>query len=194
MLAKLVLAQAGVATQDVSFIGVGTSANALTALRLGQVDAISNIDPAMTMLEQKGEVLIISDTRTLKGTQEIFGGPMPGACLFASAEFVQKNPGITQALANGIVHALKWLQTAGPGDIIKSVPEPYLMGDRGLYLASFNKGREAISVDGLLSDEGSRTALKAMMAFDSAIQTDKIALARTFTNEFARRAKDKFKV
>ena len=91
------------------------------------------------------------------------------------------------------MHALKWLQTAGPGDIIKSVPEPYLMGDRGLYLAAFNKGREAISVDGLVAEEGARTALRAMMAIDPAVKADRIALARTFTNEFARKAKDRFK-
>jgi ABC-type nitrate/sulfonate/bicarbonate transport system substrate-binding protein len=67
---------------------------------------------------------------------------------------VQKNPNTCQALANAIVHGLKWLQTAGPSDIIKTVPEGYLLGDRALYLASFNKVREAISLDGMIPDEG----------------------------------------
>src|SRR5690606_9731571 len=77
MVANLVLSRAGLKASDVSYIGVGTSAGALAALRSGQIDAMSNIDPVMTMLEQKGDVKIISDTRTLKGTQEVFGGPMP---------------------------------------------------------------------------------------------------------------------
>ena len=192
MMANLVLSRGGLKPGDVSFIGVGTAAGALTALRSGQIDAMSNTDPVMTMLEQKGEVKIISDTRTLKGTAEVFGGPMPAACLYAPTEFVQKNPNTCQALANAIVHGLKWLQTAGPGDIIKTVPENYLLGDRALYLASFNKVRESISIDGLIPEEGVRTALKALVSFDPSIKADKIDLAKTYTNEFARRAKERF--
>src|SRR4051812_39346056 len=131
----------------------------------------------MTMLEQKGDVKIITDTRTLKGTHEVFGGPMPAACLYAHAEFVQKNPNTCQALANAIVHGLKWLQTAGPSDIIKTVPDSYLLGDRALYLASFNKVREAIALDGLVPEEGARTALKALASLDPTVKADKVDLA-----------------
>lgn len=193
MVANLVLSRAGLKASDVSYIGVGTAAGALAALRSGQIDAMSNTDPVMTMLEQKGEVRIISDTRTLKGTQEVFGGPMPAACLYAPLEYVQKNPNTCQALANAIVHGLKWLQTAGPGDIIKTVPENYLLGDRALYLASFNKVREAIAIDGMLPEEGARTALKALASFEPSIKSDRIDIGKTYTNEFARRAKEKYK-
>ena len=193
MMANLVLSRAGLKASDVSFIGVGTAAGALAALRSGQIDAICNIDPVMTMLEQKGDVKIISDTRTLKGTIEVFGGPMPAACLYAPVDFIQKNPNTCQALTNAMVHGLKWLQTAGPSDIIKIVPESYLLGDRGLYLASFNKVRDAIALDGVIPTEGARTALKALASFDPNIKADKIDLGKTYTNEFAQRAKEKFK-
>ena len=192
MIAKLVLSRGGVKAGDVTFIGVGTAAGALTALRSGQIDAMSNTDPVMTMLEQKGEVKIISDTRTLKGTAELFGGPMPAACLYAPLEFMLKNPNTCQALANAIVRGLKWLQTAGPGDIIKTVPESYLLGDRALYLASFSKVRESISLDGIIPDEGPRTALNALASFDTSIRPDRIDLAKTYTNAFALRAKARF--
>ncbi|MBN9407833.1 MAG: ABC transporter substrate-binding protein [Burkholderiales bacterium] len=193
MMANLLLSRVGLKPSDVSFIGVGTSAGALAALRSGQIDAISNIDPVMTMLEQKGDVRIVSDTRTLKGTQDVFGGPMPAACLYAPQEFVQRNPGTCQALANAIVHALKWLQTAGPSDIIKTVPETYLLGDRALYLAAFGKVRESFALDGLIPDDGAKTAVKVLASFDPSVKADKIDLARAYTNEFARRAKDKYK-
>jgi NitT/TauT family transport system substrate-binding protein len=193
MVANLILARSGLKPTDVSFVGVGTSAGALAAMRSGQIDAMSNIDPVMTMLEQKGDIKIISDTRTLKGTQEVFGGMMPAACFYANHDFVQKNPNTCQALANAVVHGLKWLQTAGPSDIIKTVPESYLLGDRALYLASFNKVREALSLDGVMSDEAAKTALKSLVSFDPAIKADKIDLSRTYTNQFARKAKEKFK-
>ena len=192
MMANLVLSRGGLKASDVSFIGVGTAAGALTALRSGQIDAMSNTDPVMTMLEQKGDVKIISDTRTLKGTLEVFGGTMPAACLYAPMEFVQKNPNTCQAMTNAIVRGLKWLQTSGPGDILKTVPESYLLGDRALYLASFNKVRESISPDGIIPEDGPRTALRALAGFDPTLKTAKIDLAKTYTNEFARRAKERF--
>ena len=118
---------------------------------------------------------------------------MPSGCLYAPAEFLQKNPNTCQALANAIVHGLKWLQSAGPSDIIKTVPEGYLLGDRGLYLASFNKVREAFSVDGMVPEEGVKSALRALASFDPTLKAEKIELAKTYTNEFSRRAKERFK-
>ena len=193
MMANLVLSRAGLKAADVSYVGVGTSSGAIAAMRSGQIDAMSNTDPIMTMLEQKGEVKIISDTRTLKGTVDVFGGTMPAACLYARSDFVKANPNTCQALANAVVHGLKWLQTAGPSDIIKTVPETYLLGDRALYLASFNKIREAIGLDGLMPEDGPRTALRALASFEPEVHPEKIDLAKTYTNEFARRAKDKYK-
>ena len=76
---------------------------------------------------------------------------------------------------------------------MKTVPESYLLGDRALYLASFNKVHEALAIDGILPDEGARTALKALASFDESIKPQKIDLSRTYTNEFARKAKEKFK-
>ncbi len=191
--ASLVLARGGVSPAEVSFVEIGSVPAAVAAVRSGQVDAISYTEPVMTLLEHRADVRIIADTRTLKGAQEVFGGPMASACLYAPGDYVQKNPKTIQALANAVVHALKWLQTAGPSDIIKAVPDAYLAGDRSLYLTSFNKVREAIAVDGLIPDEGVRTALRAMGRLDASMKTDRIDLARTFTNEFSRKAKDKFR-
>ncbi len=189
MVANLILSRAGLKASDVSFIGVGTAAGALTAFRAGQIDAMCNVDPVMTMLEQKNEVRIIADTRTLKGTVDVFGGAMPAGCLYAPVEFIEKNPNTVQALTNAMVRSLKWLQTAGPSDIIKTVPESYLLGDRALYLASFNKVREAISPDGIIPEEGPRTALKALTSFDPSVKPEKIELGKTYTNEFAKKSK-----
>ena len=194
LMTYLLLAKAGVNTQDVSLIPVGSSGMALNAIRSGQIDALCSSDPVMTMLEQKGDVKIISDARSLRGASELFGGSMPSACLYATVDFVQKNSNICQALTHAIVHSLKWLQTAGPGDIIKAVPDSYLLGDRALYLASFNKIRECISLDGFLPEDGPITVLKALSRFDSSLQQAKIDVSRTYTNVFALRSKLRFKV
>ena len=117
---------------------------------------------------------------------------MPAACLMASAEFVQKHPATCQALTNAVVRSLKWLQTAGPADILKTVPETYLLGDRALYLAAFDNVRESIATDGLVPVDGPATALAALAMFDGTLKADRIDLAKTYTNQFAQRAKDRF--
>ncbi|WP_394792434.1 ABC transporter substrate-binding protein [Rhodoferax sp.] len=193
MVVNVVLARAGINPGEVRFIPVGSAGAAVQALRSGQIDAISNSDPVISMLEQKGEIKIVSDTRSLKGALAVFGSAMPAACLYAPLDFVRKNPNTVQALTNAVVHGLKWLQTAGPSDIIKIVPESYFLGDRAVYLASFNRAREAISLDGLVPDEGPQTALKALGSFDPLVKAARIDLAKTFTNEFARRAKERFR-
>ena len=193
IVANFVLAKGGLKPADVSFIGVGTAAGALSALRSGQIDAISNLDPVVTMLEDKKDIRVIADTRTLKDTNELFGGPMPAASLYTTDAFLKKNPNTSQALTNAMVRALKWLQTAGPSDIIKVVPESYQLGDRALYLATFTKVREALSPDGRFPEAGPQTALRTLQAFEPELATKTIDLSKTFTNELVKNANAKFK-
>ncbi len=193
LVAATVLAQAGLKLQDVRLVEAGSIGSAVQAMRTGQVDAIVHMEPVMTMLEQKGDVRIISDTRSLKGSQDVFGGNIASSCLFAPAQAVQNHSNTMQALTNGVVHALKWLQTAGPSDLIKAVPEPYLLGDRGLYLASFGKVRESIALDGLIPEDGVKTAVRVVARMDPALVPEKLDLDRLYTNDFARKAKEKFR-
>jgi NitT/TauT family transport system substrate-binding protein len=193
MILNSFIAKDGLKPSDVSIIGVGLGAAAVTALKTGQIDAVSNTDPVMTKLEQDGDVKIIADTRTLKGTEQVLGGPMPAGCLYAPVEFIRKNPNTVQALTNAIVRADKWIHSASPQDILGTVPESYLLGDKALYLFSFNKVKEAISPDGYISEAGTRTALKVMPSFNPEIKASEIKLDLTYTNEFVKKANAKYK-
>lgn len=187
------LARAGLSTQDVSFQALGSWLSAVSALRSGQVEALSYPDPAITLLEHSGEIRLVADTRTMKGAEAVFGGPMPAAGLIAPNAFITKHPQAIQGLTHAVVHSLKWLQTAGPSDIIKTVPESYLLGDRALYLGAFNRGREALSPDGLISDAAVRTAALAAAQLDSAINLQLINVATSFTNDFVLRSKTRYR-
>ncbi|MEO7937161.1 MAG: ABC transporter substrate-binding protein [Burkholderiaceae bacterium] len=193
LVAALVLARQGLTLKDVQLSEVAGAGAAMQAVRAGQVDVLVHTEPVISMLEQKGDIRVIADTRSLKGSQELFGGNMPAACLFASAQAVQNQANTLQALTNAVVRALKWLQTAGPSDLIKVVPEPYLLGDRGMYLAAFGKLRESISLDGLMPEDGPKTAMRALERVASARLPEKMDLEQTYTNEFARKSKEKFR-
>lgn len=192
MMANVLLQRVGLQQKDVSYISVGTSAGALSAVRTGQIDAICNLEPVISQLEHNEEIKIVADSRHLRGTQAVFGGAMPGACLYAMPDYIQKNRGIVQALSNAIVRSLKWLQTAGPKDLLNSVPESYFLGDRGLYLATYNKIRESIALDGLVLDEAAKMSLKVMANFDSAVKSEKIDISKIYVNTFAKQSKLQF--
>ena len=192
MMASYVLAKAGLKPSDVSFIGVGASKGAITAVTSGQVDAIANLDPVITMLQRDKLIKVVADTRTLKDTQAVYGGPMPAAVLYTHTAFIKENPNTTQALANAMVHALRWLTKAGPSDIVKAVPESYLLGDRALYLAAWENVRQAISPDGLMPEAGPATALRMLKTFEPSLKDKPIDLAKTYTNAFARKADVKY--
>lgn len=183
----------GLKGTDVQYVPMPNAWAALSAFRSGSLDAISYTDPTVTQLEQAGELKVVADTRSVRGNADVFGGPMPSACLCATAEFLAQYPRASQAMADAMVHALKWLQTAGPSDIIKVVPERYFQGDRSLYLAAFNRVREAWSPDGVMPAEGPEIAARLVARFDEPGSMDRFDLANTFTNVFARKAKARFR-
>jgi NitT/TauT family transport system substrate-binding protein len=193
VMANFVLAKAGVKPADVSIVGVGASSGAVAAMRSGQVDAVSNLDPVITILQRGGDIRIVSDTRDPAESERVFGGPMPAACLYAPSAFTEKNPNTAQALTNAIVRANKWIQQAGPSDVIKVVPESFLLGDRAVYIDAFLKAKNALSPDGIFPEGGSATAMRALASVDEKIAGAKLDLKANYTNEFARRANQKYK-
>ena len=163
IMTNFVLAKSGLKGTDVSYVGVGASQGAVAALRSGQIDAISNLDPVITMLARNNDIRIISDTRDVAEADKVFGGPMPAATLYSPVAFIEKNPNTVQALTNAIVRANKWIQQAGPSDIVKTVPESFLLGDRAVYIDAFLKAKPALSPDGMIPEQGPATALRALV-------------------------------
>jgi NitT/TauT family transport system substrate-binding protein len=192
IMANFVLAKAGLKPSDVSFVGVGASQGAVAAMRAGQIDALSNLDPVITILARSNDIKIISDTRDVAEADKVFGGPMPAATLYSPVSFIDKNPNTVQALTNAIVRANKWIQQAGPSEIVKTVPESYLLGDRAVYIDAFLKAKPALSPDGMIPEQGPATALRALQSVDDKMKNAKIDLKSVYTNEFVKKANAKY--
>lgn len=191
--ARLVLAKAGVGANEVAFQAFDDASMARAAFRAGAVDALCYHDPLVTQLEQDGELRVVADTRTQRGNADVFGGPLPAGSLCASGAFLNDSPAQCQAMANAMVRALKWLQTAGPSDLIRTVPEPYFQGDRSLYLAAFSRAREAWVPDGLMPEGGPQTVQRMLAQFGDAPQLARVDLERTYTDRYAREAKQRLR-
>jgi NitT/TauT family transport system substrate-binding protein len=192
MVVNHLLSKVGLTSNDVSIIGVGTSAGAVAAIEKGEIDAIINSDPVMTKLETDNAITVIAETRTAKGTQDLFGGPYPEAGLYATADFIARNPNTIQALTNAIVRAELWMQKATVDDIAANVPAEHILGDKELYLASYRKMREAHSPDGLITKEGAQIVLDVLAAFLPEVKGANIKVEDTYDNRFVEAALKKF--
>lgn len=179
--------QSGLMPDAVQFVELGSStANVMEAMRMGGIDSLCYTDPVIHYLEQKGELRILAETRTLSSSQRMFGGPMAAACLFAKDEFLNKRSDAAQTLTHGILKALNWLKTAGPSDILKSIPTSYWMGDRALYLSALEKVRDSYSIDGAFSREAIETAWRARASRVTTVRANWTTLNQTYTNDFVK--------
>jgi NitT/TauT family transport system substrate-binding protein len=180
--------QVGLKPEDASFIGTGSGGTVVAAVQHGEVDGISNADPMVTKLNSEGLVKIVADTRTMEGTNKVYGGPYPAAVLYASASFIEKNPNTTQALVNAFVRGLKWVQSHNAEEISKMMPEEYALGDKALFIESIKANHDAYSPDGRFMKDAPETAYKVLKAFDPNVQNAKIDLAKTYTDKFVNAA------
>jgi NitT/TauT family transport system substrate-binding protein len=188
IVANFVLGKAGIKPNEVSIVGVGAGSGAVAAMRSGQIDAISNLDPVITLLQRSGDLKIVTDTRVIADADRVFGGPMPAACLYAPQTLIDKNPNTIQALVNAMVRADRWIQGAGPSDIVKAVPESYLLGDRAVYIDAFLAAKGALSPDGMFPEAGPETARRALASIDPEVAKAQLDLAAVYTNDFVRKA------
>ncbi len=188
MLANFVLATAGLTPQDVSFIGVGSAASAVAAVKNGQIDAISHLEPVLSMLEKNGDIRIVVDTRTEEGTRALFGATNPAAVLYAKKDFIDKNPNTVQALVNGLYKAIRWIDTASPEEIAATVPPEYLLGDKDLYVLAVKNSKPSYSKDGIIAEAGMKSVNDMLVKFDDEMKTAKVDVSKSFDDRFARKA------
>jgi NitT/TauT family transport system substrate-binding protein len=178
----------GLKADDASFIRVGAGPTAVAAVKRGEIDAISNLDPVITKLVQDGDIVVMADSRTEEGNQKIFGGNNPAAVVYLKADFIEKNPVTTQRLTNAFYKALKWLEKASPEDVAKTVPEAYYIGDRALYISAFKASSPMYSKTGIIPDKGMQNANDMLVLFDKEVADAKVDLKKTFDDRFVKKA------
>jgi NitT/TauT family transport system substrate-binding protein len=179
----------GLNRDDASFIGVGASASAVAAVKRGEIDAIVNVDPVISLLESENLIKIVADTRTAAGTQEVFGGPYPAAVLYATAAFIDKNPRTVQALVNALVRALQWMAGHSPEEVAGLMPPDYALGNKAVYVQAIKNSLPTYSREGRFPREAGETAYTVLKAFDPAVASASIDVAATYTNAFVDKIK-----
>lgn len=188
---SLLLAKGGLGLADVSVIGVGGGARAVTAMQSGQLDGMANFDPVMSMLERSDKFVTIVDTRQQKDLDELYSGPFAASAFYMQSSFIAENPKTTQAFVNAISSALQWISKASTDQIVDAVPAEYYGGDRDLYRTVVEKNRGRFSKNGQISMATAENVLRIIAGQDPQVKAAKIDLAQTFDNSFLEKAQQK---
>jgi NitT/TauT family transport system substrate-binding protein len=182
------LVQDGLKPDDVSIIGVGASSNAVAAMKKGEIDAISNLDPVITKLELDGDVVAVADTRTAEGMKKYYGGDYAASCLYTKKEFIEKYPGTAQAIVNAMVRALRFARESSLEQVLAAIPGDYYAADKQTYKAALKKAIDGYSPDGRFTLEGARNVYKVLKLFEPSVMSANIEVKSTFDNRFVEEA------
>jgi NitT/TauT family transport system substrate-binding protein len=186
---KYLLSKNGADPNSVGVIGVGLGPTAVAAMEQGTIDAAVMLDPAVTLLQGKfKDLTIISDTRTQKDTQGVFGGDYPGGALYSRADWIAKHEKETQALTVAIVNTLKWLHAHTAEEVMAKMPENLVGPDKALYLAALKNTIPMFSVDGRMDPKGAAAVLAVFSQSSPDVAKANIDVTKTYTNKYVEAA------
>jgi NitT/TauT family transport system substrate-binding protein len=186
--AQYAMVKSGLKATDAALIAVGGGAGAVAAIKKGEIDAISHLDPVIAKLEADGDIQVLIDTRTEAGTRALFGGSNPAAVLYTKQDFIERNPATVQRLTNAFVKSLKWLASAKPEDVAEIVPAEYHLGDKPLYIKAVQSSLEGYSRTGVIPPEGMASVMEMLKALDPELANAKVDLGTTFDGRFVAKA------
>jgi NitT/TauT family transport system substrate-binding protein len=186
---KFLLKKNGVDATSVAVIGVGLGATAVAAMQQGQIDAAVMLDPAVTVLQgSHSDLRILSDTRTEKDNQAVFGGDYPGGSLYSTTAWIAAHEKEVQALTNAIVNTLKWIHSHSPEDIMAKMPAELVGKDKALYLAALKNTIPMYSETGLMDPKGAEAVLAVFSESSPEVAKANIDVTKTYTNKYVEQA------
>ncbi len=182
---SLLLSTVGLKDDALSIIGVGAASQAVATMKSGRLDGQANFDPVITRMEIDGDLVPVVDTRTKKGLDYLYGGPFAGSAISTTPDFIKNNPKTVQAFANGMVKALRWLQTASVEEIAASLPEEFYAGDKEFYKKAVAANREMLSKDGIVTPALAGNTRRIIASFNDGVKNANIDMAKTYDASFA---------
>jgi NitT/TauT family transport system substrate-binding protein len=182
-LVKYLLRQDGLDPHSIPVVTGGIS-TMMAALEQDLVWAGVTVDPLASKLERDGIAKPLYDTRTEKGTVDIFGGPWPAGGFYTTLEFIQQNPDTVQSLVNAAVRVLRYIQEHPAEEIAAAMPESFWAGDRDHYVGSLKANLALYSPDGIMPETGPPNVLKSLSLVDGKIAEANVDLRETYDNRF----------
>jgi NitT/TauT family transport system substrate-binding protein len=171
MIAKALLAGAGVPTDKVIFVPVGAPATAFAAISAKQVDAIVSWDPIPGLCEATGKCTVFVDLSKGQGPADLQA--MNGGYVVwqARREYVQKNSAVIDGFLRAHAQAVNWLNDP------KNFQEAREIAAKGFRLGGDVPNREQVfdeMVKRMIAQYGTKFDRKAVDGFNAFLIANKL--------------------
>lgn len=188
-LTQYLMVKAGVPLGEFVNIPVGAGTTFITAMQEDKIQAGMTTEPTISRLLKSGEARVLVDLRSIEQTKRALGGAYPGASLYMSSDWIQKNKPIVQKLANAFVKTLRFIRTHSAAEIAEKMPKDFYAGDKDGYITALADGKGMFTHDGVMPAGGPETVLTVLGAFSKNVKGKTVDLSKTYTTYFVKSAK-----
>ncbi len=148
---KYFLQKNGISLNDVKFTSTPNTAAQIAAIKSGQVDAVSGIEPSQRQAIFEGSAKMFFDLEDPAVLKQYWPAPFQATCLQVKADFAKANPAIMKAVQTGIARALKEIR-ANPAIAVDLAAKDSPQTDRQIFQQSVTALLNTWSQDGSLSE------------------------------------------
>jgi NitT/TauT family transport system substrate-binding protein len=188
-LTQYLMVKAGIPVGEFVNIPVGAGATFIEAMQQGKIQVGMTTEPTISRLLKSGEARILVDLRSIEQTKRALGGAYPGASLYMSSDWVQRNKPIVQKLANAFVKTLGFIRTHSAAEIAEKMPKDFYGDDKDGYIRALADGKGMFTPDGVMPAGGPETVLAVLSAFSKNVKGKTVDLSKTYTTYFVKNAR-----
>jgi NitT/TauT family transport system substrate-binding protein len=188
-LAQFLAAQKGVSKSQYHTVAVHAGSTAIAAIQRKSADCVVTSQPTVGALLSKGLAGTAIDLATTSGATKTLGGAWPAAGLLANASWVKAHQDAAQKVVTALVATMHWISTHSAGDIANALPPSFVQNatiTKAQYVAALAGDKGQFLPDGIMPAGGPKVILA--MEKTIGVDTSKVTLANTFTNQYAQTA------
>lgn len=148
---KYFLQKNGIDLKDVKFTSTPNTAAQIAAIKSGQVDAVSGIEPSQRQAIIEGSAKMFFDLEDPAMLKQYWPTPFQATCVQAKADFAKANPGIMKAMQTAIAKAHKEIR-ANPNVAIDLAVKDSPQTNKVIFEQSVKALLNTWSPDGALTE------------------------------------------
>ena len=185
-LTQFLAAQKGISHSQYHTLAVGAGSTAIAAIQRGTAQCVMTTQPTVGALEAKHLAYSAINLATTQGATAALGGAWPAAGVLAQTSWVNSHKDTVQKVVDALVATMHWIATHSATDIANNLPADYVQNStisKAQYIAGLTTDKDQFLPDGIMPAGGPKVvyAMEKLIGVDTA----KVTLGNTFTNEFA---------
>ena len=184
-LTQFIAAKNGIKKSDYHTVAVHAGATAIAAIQRHSADCVMTTQPTVGALTSKHLATTAVDLASTAGATQALGGAWPAAGLIANDAWVKAHQSATQSVVTALVATMHWMSTHTAADIANKLPQSFVQNatiTKAQYISGLATDKGQFLPDGLMPAGGPKTVLGMEKLIG--VDTSKVTLGNTFTNQY----------